>query len=304
MKRYLVWFILLLCLCAAVLIAQLLRTRTEVAAKSHDEKTTMNSNAMIPPESSSVANTQADIPASSINSGSTHSVIQKEAPQDNTVKISAEPENLPLGQIDARFYPVPLVLSVQSPSDRITTTHISKFLEMVNMDFKRVSDLLSAGNFKVEAFNLSYWANIKDTDKPIVWRVIFGGPNRSVGAIRKYVYTDDGLQQEIKEQGYEVIFHGASIDKIIGMKQNLCVNTYTNGAFKDYSWLDDKYNWHVVNWDENGNITKEYIEGPGRTIAAKKNVIELFKNDPRKSNYVNEVKAQLEAIESAIETNK
>lgn len=235
---------------------------------------------------------------------STQSVLELKTPWDDILEESAETGRLPLGQIDAKFSPRPLVLSVNFPSNGLTTEHLSNFIEVINQDFKRVGNLISMGEFKLEIFNLSHWANIDDPEDPITWRVYFNGAGRTVSSISKCVFTDNRRQQEIIEKEYEAMFMRNNITEIIRKAHQGALQFYSNEAFKKYVWRDEKYNWHVVNWDENGNIVKEYVEGPGRTIAAKKNIIGLFENDPRKSNYVNEVKAQLEAIENAINTNE
>lgn len=299
MKRCLIR--IFLCLCAAVLVAQLLRTQTKKSAGSNIEKEAERSSAMNIKEASGVTNNLKGTPVYYNNIGSTRSVEQDEAPQDDISKANTEYGKLPVGKIGTGFYPSPLVLSVQLPSSSISKSHITSFVALVNKDLLRVSDIISAGDFKLQIFNLSQWANIDDPKLPIVWRVYFNGMGESVSSIMKQAYTDSHREEEVKGLGYDVVFRGGSINKIIGRNQDLVVSTYTNGALKQYSWRDNEYNWHVVSWDEKGSITKEYIEGPGRTIAAKKNIIELFKNDPRKSNYVNEVKAQLEAIKSATE---
>lgn len=210
-------------------------------------------------------------------------------------------KDLPLSSVDRHLNISPVSISVNGVSNEIGRTGVSNFVGLLNKDMLNLQGLLLKGNFSVGEWNLYKSANIVDPMEPVVWNVSFNNSNNAISGIRKVVFKDASHHEELRSQGYDISFFpgGQTIDRYArndGSESLLC---YSNGQVSAYRKRFDNMNSYLIYWDEKRNITSEKITKPSpQVIAAKKRLVEEYKNDPNKADWVRGIQEELNRMQS------
>lgn len=232
---------------------------------------------------------------------SLHPPIKQTIKKNTQFQNQSKDKTLSLSKINRNLQITPLIISVNGISNEIGRTGVSNFVGLLSKDLPHLEAILKKGNFELIEWNLSKWANISDPDAPITWRIYFDGPNGTIGDFRKEVFTDSTHSKELRSQGYNVTFFsgGQTIDRFARNDGSESLGCFTNGRVRGYVQRFNNMDCYGIFWNANGDLVSEKIEKPmPQVIAAKKRLVEEYKNDPNKADWVRGIQEELNRMQS------
>lgn len=210
-------------------------------------------------------------------------------------------KELPSSNVNATLNMSPIILPTQTGSNATGRYDLIRFIGLISSDIQQVAALLKQGNFTVQEWNLSKQATINDPTAPIAWRVHFDAPNGTISGIRKVVYKDNSRKNEVRSEGYYLnFFQGGYVIEQLGRNDGSeHLLFFANGQIKMYGRRLANMNYYGINYDEEGRVVSEKIEGLSpQEIASHKKLIKKYKNDPNMREGIRQLEAELQAMQT------
>lgn len=229
--------------------------------------------------------------------------VKRDIPKDSTLGKQERfgYKEIPISNVDITFNVSSVVLPNQAGSNITGQADLCRFVDIITNDIHCVGVLLGKGDFIIREWNLSKKAIIDDQNNPVSWHVTFDGTNGTVSGVRKEVFTDNTHQCPLRDQGYYLTFYrsGYIVDQLgrnDGSEYILC---FPNGQIRDYARKLENMSWYSIRWDKDGRVVSEKVEGPSPlVISSHKKLIEKYKNDPYKGEGIQQLEAELQAIQT------